>query len=195
MADLINARFVLGISPENAEICAALGLPAAQIDDPTLITADVVVVVASTKNGIDPKVVAQWHNFRELYVPTIVAVIDFEDGDVDFEDMSAIVGKMLEPVLTPYLVLHADTGEPTALINLEDQMITDYSNSKVNKITSDAEHRELVLEFKEELNSALDEGGWDQFVQGLIIPAIPLILKNKLGIAEIKHFLDLIPTR
>ena len=59
MADLINARFVLGISAENAEICAALGLPAAQIDDPTLITADVVVVVASTKNGIDPKVVAQ----------------------------------------------------------------------------------------------------------------------------------------
>jgi hypothetical protein len=74
-------------------------------------------------------------------------------------------------------------------------MITDYSNSKVNKITSDAEHRELVLEFKEELNTALNEGGWDQFVQGLIIPAIPLILKNKLGIAEIKHFLDLIPTR
>jgi hypothetical protein len=109
--------------------------------------------------------------------------------------MSAIVGKMLEPVLTPYLVLHADTGEPTALINLEDQMITDYSNAKVSKISSDVEHRELVLEFKEELHNALTEGGWDQFVQGLIIPAIPLILKNKLGIAEIKHFLDLIPTR
>jgi hypothetical protein len=155
----------------------------------------VVVVIASAKTGIDSNVVKNWATFRELYIPTIVAVIDFEDGDVDFEDMSAIVGKMLEPVLTPYLVLHADTGEPTALINLEDQMITDYSNSKVNKITSDAEHRELVLEFKEELNTALNEGGWDQFVQGLIIPAIPLILRNKLGIAEIKHFLDLIPTR
>ena len=195
MTDLINARFILGISPENEQISTLLGLPSANIDDPTLITADVVVIVASAKTGIDSKLVSQWHTFRELYIPTIVAVIDFEDGDVDFEDMSAIVGKMLEPVLTPYLVLHADTGEPTALINLEDQMITDYSNSKVNKITSDAEHRELVLEFKEELNTALNEGGWDQFVQGLIIPAIPLILRNKLGIAEIKHFLDLIPTR
>ena len=195
MTDLINARFVLGISPENAEICAALGLPAAQIDDPTLITADVVVVVASTKTGIDPKVIAQWHNFRELYVPTIVAVIDFEDGDVDFEDMSAIIGKMLEPVLTPYLVLHADNGQPTALINLEDQMITDYSTASVTQLASDTEHRELILEFKNELHNALVEGGWDQFVQGLIIPAIPLITKNKLGIAEIKRFLDLIPTR
>jgi len=130
-----------------------------------------------------------------LYVPTIVAVIDFEDGDVDFEDMSAIVGKMLEPVLTPYLVLHADNGQPTALINLEDQMITDYSTAAVSQLASDTEHRELILEFKEELNNALIEGGWDQFVQGLIIPAIPLMIKNKLGIAEIKRFLDLIPTR
>lgn len=195
MDDLINARFILGISADNESISAALGLPAAQIDDPALITSDVVVVIASAKTGIDSTVVKNWATFRELYIPTIVAVIDFEDGDVDFEDMSAIVGKMLEPVLTPYLVLHADTGEPTALINLEDQMITDYSNSKVNKIISDAEHRELVLEFKEELNTALNEGGWEQFVQGLIIPAIPLILKNKLGVAEIKHFLDLIPTR
>ena len=30
---------------------------------------------------------------------------------------------------------------------------------------------------------------------GMIIPAIPLMVKNKLGVAEIKRFLDLIPTR
>jgi hypothetical protein len=179
MADLINARFVLGISPENQQISALLGLPTANIDDPTLITADVVVVVA----------------FRELYRPPRGAVLDFEDGDVDFEDMSAIVGKMLEPVVTPYLVLHADNGEPTALINLEDQMITDYSNDKAAKIPSDSEHKELILEFKEELHNSLIEGGWDQFSAGLIIPAIPLLPKNKLGVAEIKRFLDLIPSR
>ena len=195
MDNLINARFILGISPGQEMVCAALGLPAAQIDDPALITSDVVVIVASAKIGIDPKVVAQWSTFRELYIPTIVAIIDFADGDVDFEDMSAIVGKMLEPVLTPYLVLHADDGAPTAVINLEDQMITDYSGKKSAKLQSDAEHRELILEFKEELHTALTEGGWDQFVQGLIIPAIPLMLENKLGITEIKRFLDLIPTR
>ena len=195
MRNLINARFILGISPENEQIGAVLGLPVAEIDDPTLITADVVLVVASAKNGIDSKVLSNWPTFRELYIPTIVLVIDFEDGDVDFEDMSAIVGKMLEPVLTPYLVLHADDGQPTALINLEDQMITDYSSGKITQIPSDSEHRELILEFKEELASALSEGGWEQFVQGLVIPAIPFIIRNKLGVAEVKRFLDLIPTR
>ncbi|MEY3163526.1 MAG: hypothetical protein RI887_350 [Actinomycetota bacterium] len=152
-------------------------------------------IVASAKNGIDSKVLSNWPTFRELYIPTIVLVTDFEDGDVDFEDMSAIVGKMLEPVLTPYLVLHADDGQPTALINLEDQMITDYSSGKITQIPSDSEHRELILEFKEELASALSEGGWEQFVQGLVIPAIPFIIRNKLGVAEVKRFLDLIPTR
>ena len=195
MSNLINARFILGISAENEQIGAVLGLPVAEIDDPTLITADVVLVVASAKNGIDSKVLSNWPTFRELYIPTIVLVIDFEDGDVDFEDMSAIVGKMLEPVLTPYLVLHADDGQPTALINLEDQMITDYSSGKITQIPSDSEHRELILEFKEELASALSEGGWEQFVQGLVIPAIPFIIRNKLGVAEVKRFLNLIPTR
>lgn len=195
MGDLINARFILGISPENQKISTLLGVATSKIDDPLLITADVVVVVASTKTGIDPKVVAQWHTFRELYIPTIVAVIDFEDGDVDFEDMSAIIGKMLEPVVTPYLVLHADDGQPTALINLEDQMITDYSTSTVIKIPSQSEHQDLISEFKEELANSLLEGGWGQFTAGLIIPAIPLILDNKLGVAEIKGFLDLIPSR
>jgi hypothetical protein len=183
------------MSPENEQIAAVLGLPVAEIDDPTLITADVVLVVASAKNGIDSKVLSNWPTFRELYIPTIVLVTDFEDGDVDFEDMSAIVGKMLEPVLTPYLVLHADDGQPTAVINLEDQIITDYSTDKVARIPSDSEHRELIIEFKEELASALSEGGWEQFVQGLVIPAIPFIPRNKLGIAEVKRFLDLIPTR
>jgi len=195
MADLINARFLLGNSAENQQISQLLGVATAKIDDPLLITADVVVVVASAKSGIDPKVVEQWHTFRELYIPTIVAVIDFEDGDVDFEDMSAIIGKMLEPVVTPYLVLHADNGEPTALINLEDQIITDYSTKAAVNIASDSEHRELILEFKEELENALLEGGWDQFTSGLIIPAIPLMPKNRLGVSEIKRFLDLIPSR
>jgi len=60
---------------------------------------------------------------------------------------------------------------------------------------SEAFNAEVQNEFKEELHNALVEGGWDQFVQGLIIPAIPLMVKNKLGVAEIKRFLDLIPTR
>jgi hypothetical protein len=193
MSSLINARFILGISPESSRVANALGLPTAEIDDPALITADVVVVVASVKNGIDPKVSNAWGNFREFYIPAIVVVIDFETGDVDFEDMSAVIGKMLEPVLTPYLVLHADNGFPSGVINLEDQIITDYSLGKSSQLPSEPEHRELILEFKQELAASLLEGGWDQFVQGLVIPAIPIVFENNLGIAEVKRFLNMIP--
>ena len=91
MDNLINARFILGISPGQEMICAALGLPAAQIDDPVLITSDVVVIVASAKTGIDPKVVAQWSTFRELYIPTIVAIIDFADLPISLPRAWALV--------------------------------------------------------------------------------------------------------
>jgi hypothetical protein len=95
--------------------------------------------------------------------------------------------------LTPYLVLHADDGFPSGVINLEDQIITDYSLGKSSQLPSEPEHRELILEFKQELAASLLEGGWDQFVQGLVIPAIPLVLEINLGIAEVKRFLNMIP--
>jgi hypothetical protein len=65
----------------------------------------------------------------------------------------------------------------------------------VANLPSEKEHRELIMEFKEELDNSLQEGGWDQFIAGLIIPAIPLMTSNKLGVAEIKRFLNLIPSR
>jgi hypothetical protein len=98
--------------------------------------------------------------------------------------MSAIVGKMLEPVVTPYLVLHADNGDPTALINLENLKFTNYSNNQIIQQDSDPEHQELVADFADELKVTLQEGGWEQFVQGLIVTAIPVVVENKLGLAE-----------
>ena len=109
--------------------------------------------------------------------------------------MSAILGRMLEPVVTPYLVLHADDGKAVGLINLENLKVTDYSTENGLERESDPEHKELVKEFTEELKESLVEGGWEQFVQGLIIPAIPLKLENSLGVKEIKRFLNMIPSR
>ena len=193
MSNLINARYLLGEHPEKMQIANLLGL--AEIDILPTSEAEVVVVLASAKNGIDQQILSGWQGFREGYVPVIVVVLDFDDGDVDFEDMSAIVGKMLEPVVTPYLVLHADDGKAVGLIDLETLQVTDYSTKQGVVRESDPEHKELVKEFAEELKSALIEGGWEQFIQGLIIPAIPLKLDNSLGVYEIKRFLNLIPSR
>ena len=193
MSNLINARYLLGKHPEKMQIANLLGL--AEIDQLPTSDAEVVVILTSTKNGVDQEILSNWQTFREGYVPVIIVVLDFDQGEVDFEDMSAILGKMLEPVVTPYLVLHADDGKAVGLINLESLQVTDYLTENGLERESDPEHKELVKEFAEELKDALVEGGWEQFVQGLIIPAIPLRLENSLGINEIKKFLNLIPSR
>lgn len=193
MSNLINARYLLGKHPEKMQVANLLGL--AEIDHLPTSDAEVVVILTSTKNGVDQEILSNWQSFREGYVPVIIVVLDFDDGEVDFEDMSAILGKMLEPVVTPYLVLHADDGKAVGLINLESLRVTDYSRENGLERESDPEHKELVKEFAEELKDALVEGGWEQFVQGLIIPAIPLKLENSLGVNEIKRFLNLIPSR
>jgi hypothetical protein len=193
MSNLINARFIVGNHPQKKQIAQLLGLLESEDLPPS--DAELVVVLASTKSGIDQAITSQWQSFRESYVPVIIAIIDLDNNEVDFEDMSAIVGKILEPVVTPYLVLHADNGAIAAVINLESLQITDYSLGIGIAKDSDPEHKELVKDFADELSTSLIEGGWEQFVQGLIVPAIPLHLDNNLGVAEIKRFLDLIPSR
>jgi len=193
MSNLINARFLLGEHPEKKQIAKLLGLEI--IEALPSSDAEVVVILASAKTGVDQQIISSWQSFREGYVPALIVVLDFEDGEVDFEDMSAILGKMLEPVVTPYLVLHAEDGRGVGLINLESLQVTDYSTKNGIERDSDPEHKELVKEFAEELKEALLEGGWEQFIQGLIIPAIPLNLENSLGVIEIKRFLNLIPSR
>jgi hypothetical protein len=193
MSNLINARFLLGQHPEKKQIAKLLGLEI--IEALPSSDAEVVVILASAKTGVDQQIISSWQSFREGYVPALIVVLDFEDGEVDFEDMCAILGKMLEPVVTPYLVLHAEDGRGVGLINLESLQVTDYSTTNAIERDSDPEHKELVKEFAEELKEALHEGGWEQFIQGLIIPAIPLNLENSLGVIEIKRFLNLIPSR
>jgi len=193
MPNLINARYLVGEHSLKALLADQLALTTSDVFPDA--EAEVVVIIASAKDGISQNLINDWASFRESYIPAIVLILDFETGEVDFEDMSAIVGKMLEPVVTPYLVLHADNGDPTALINLEDLKISNYSDNQRVQQDSDPEHRELVAEFADELRLSLQEGGWEQFVQGLIVPAIPMIHKNNLGLAELKRFLDLIPSR
>jgi hypothetical protein len=193
MSNLINARFLVGDHPQKKQIAQLLGLQESK--ELPQSDAELVVVLASTQSGIDQALTSQWQSFRESYVPVIITVVDLDNHEVDFEDMSAIVGKMLEPVVTPYLVLHADDGAIAAVINLESLQISDYSTGVGTSKESDREHKELVKDFADELSTSLIEGGWEQFVQGLIVPAIPLHLENNLGVAEIKRFLNLIPSR
>jgi hypothetical protein len=189
------------ISQKNGEPAAiaivGFGVPelAAALDREMLPVerAQVLIIVASAVTGFTPGAIEAWNQAREIYLPTLIAIAELEDSELDFEDMAAIAGKTLEPVLTPYLVLHSDEGFPTALIDLRNLAITDYSLGLKRTIPSEPEHKELVAEFATEYAEAIEIAGEDGFEQGLLFPAIPISLHIKLGVAEITEYLDRIP--
>jgi hypothetical protein len=107
--------------------------------------------------------------------------------------MAAIAGRILDPVVTPYLVLHLDDGTPIALIDLITQQIIDYSEADISVRNSDHEHQEVIAEFRDEYIEALEAAGEDAFENALLYPALPWIIGSKLGLAEIALFLHRVP--
>jgi hypothetical protein len=125
----------------------------------------------------------------------MVLISELSNGETDFDDMSAIAGRMLDPVQTPYLVLHDDSGNPTALIDLETLKLSDYSSGTRVARDSEPEHKVLVFEFRKEFLEATEEFGQNSFEEALSFPAIPFIPANGLGSFEIATFLNKLPSR
>ncbi len=176
--------------PGSEDLASALALSPQPLDE-----ADVAIFCVSAVDGFAPGMTEDWQRAREIYLPSIVAIVDLEKSEIDFEDMSAIVGKTLDPVITPYLVLHSDEGIPTAVISLETQLITDYTLGLKRTIESDPEHKELVAEFREEFLEQIESAGDEPFANALVFPAIPTAIHIKLGLAEILEWLRKIPSR
>jgi hypothetical protein len=106
-----------------------------------------------------------------------------------------VANRVFTQLVTPYLVLHDDGGEPTALIRLSDLQIIDYSTSPATTRASDPEHEELVHEFRQEYleqTSEMDEGA---FAAGIIFPAIPINLIKRIGVDVVQGYIDLLPSR
>jgi len=178
---------VAGIGQRAQSIVAALGLTSAPME-----SADLALFMVGAKDGIDADGVTAWNQAREIYLPSIVVVDQLLDSEIDFDDMSAIAGRMLDPVVTPYLVLHSDEGSPIALIDLDTLKLSNYSLGKREVTESDPEHKVLVFEFRKEYLEALEAAGEGAFEQGLLYPAIPYLSENNLGLEEIAHYARLI---
>lgn len=191
MSDLIPRVAIIG--KDGATLGAALGVGNVPLEE-----ADLALFIVSAVDGIVRTDNDLWAVARELYIPSIVVINDLSGtGEIDFEDMSAIAAKMLDPVVTPYLVLHEDSGEPAALIELSTLKIRDYTTGECVVGESDAEHKELVAEFVEEYVAAVEDAGDGAFENGMIFPAIPFIPKKNIGITEIKNYfplLNLVPS-
>jgi hypothetical protein len=98
--------------------------------------------------------------------------------------------RVFDQLITPFLVLHGDKGEPIALINLENLEITDYSASPAVTRESEPEHHELVSEFREEYLAEIEAAGDGAFAAGLVFPAVPIVISNGLGIDVVKNYIS-----
>ncbi len=174
----------------STELASALSLTSLPLKE-----ADVAVFLVSAQSGIVRADSDQWSLARELYIPSIVVITDLSaENETDFEDMSAIASRILDPVVTPFLVLHSDSGTPAALIDLDSLMITDYTTMPAVIKESETEHRDLIGEFRTDYLDAVEAAGEGAFENGLLFPAIAWVPESALGINEIKNYLQRIPT-
>jgi hypothetical protein len=166
-----------------------------QIIPSDLNDSDAAVFLISANVGPTDSDKEFWVQARELYIPSLVLITDFESGEIDFDDMAAITGRVFDPVLTPYLVLHGDDGSPVALIELETLKLYDYSHGAREIKPSDSEHQELVKEFAAEFHEKIDEFGPTGFQDALLFPAIPYLSKLNMGKIEALEYLAQLPAR
>lgn len=187
MPNLIYSRKVAIIGAKSAELALELHLLPSDLD-----SCDVALFLVSASAGIVSADLEKWRSARELYIPSLIVICDLNSSEIDFEDMTAIAGKMLDPVVTPYLVLHNDLGAPAALINLESLRITDYSEGVKAERDADPEHIELVAEFREEYLEDLAGAGEESFAAGLLFPALPWVEGTRIGLDQILEYLEAI---
>jgi len=190
MSDLITRGLHVHVVGEGSQILAArLGIAPVPLPH-----ADCAIFVVSAKNGIIRADSDKWLEARDLYIPSIVVISDLSaQNETDFEDMTLIAGRILDPVVTPFLVLHLDDGSPIALIDLMTYEIRDHSTAQPTIRESEPEHREVISEFRVEYIEAVEAAGEDAFENGLLFPAIPWVAENDLGLQEISEYLNAIP--
>jgi len=178
------------VGKSSGEIANYLGISPCELN-----ASDAAIFIVSALDGISPEDIQTWNEARELYIPSLILITELTNGETDFDDMSAIAGRMLDPVQTPFLVLHDDSGHPIALIDLDTLKLSDYSTGNRIERDSDPEHKVLVFEFRKEYLEAIEEFGESGFQDGLSFPAIPFIPSNGLGSFEILTLLNKLPSR
>jgi hypothetical protein len=97
---------------------------------------------------------------------------------------------VLNQLVTPFLVLHADDGSPAALISLDDLTVRNYVQGIPVLSESESEHRELVADFQKEYKEVLAQVGDGAFSAGLLFPAIPINLDSGIGIDVLFSYLN-----
>lgn len=164
------------------------------VTDTPLADSDLAIFAINPSAGIDQSTIENWSALDDFQIPRIVVVNGLDGHEQDFEDAVMIANRVFDQLVTPYLVLHGETGEPAALIRLQDLQIIDYATQPPTMRDSEPEHEELVREFREEyleLTSEMDEGA---FGAGILFPAIPINIEKGIGVDIVKGFIATLPS-
>jgi translation elongation factor EF-G len=151
---------------------------------------DLAIFAINPAAGIDQETIALWQALSDYQLPRLVVVNELDGSDSDFDDAVLLANRVFDFLVTPYLVLHSDSGEPTALIDLESLQIIDYTTKPISRRDSDPEHKDLVAEFRSEYLEAIEDAGEDAFEAGLLFPAIPVVISKGIGIDIVKSLIE-----
>ena len=149
-----------------------------------------VILAFSAVDGAPNSLIDVWDEIANYQIPRAIVITKIDQLDADFDEGVLIARRMFGEGVTPYLVLHADSGEPCALINLEDLTIRDYSSGSLAIRESDDEHKTLVKEFREEFLQEISELEGARFTTGLFVPVIPFSGQLGIGVTEILQYID-----
>lgn len=161
--------------------------------DPTP-DSDLAIFAINPSAGIDTSTIAMWSALDDFQIPRLVVVNGLDGHEMDFEDAVMVANRVFDQLVTPYLVLHDDLGEPVALIRLQDLQILDYSTTPPTLRHGDPEHEELIRDFREEFFEQMSEMDEGAFAAGIIFPAIPINIQKGIGVDVVRSYIDLLPT-
>lgn len=173
-------------SAEPASVAAAFS---GVVSDQPNAEADLAIFAIDPSAGIDQETIDNWTQLDDFQTPRLVVVTGLEKQEADFDDAVMIANRVFDQMLTPYLVLHDDSGLPIALISLQDLTIINYASNPPTSVASEPEHQTLVQEFRDEYLEQLISSGEDAFQAGLLFPAIPLWIEKGIGVDIVENYI------
>lgn len=191
--DAVKSINIYGhISAQPEQMAQVFGAKVATTVDPSC---DVAIFAINPAAGIDNETINIWREFDELQTPRLIVVTVLDGMELDFDDAVMVANRVFDQTVTPYLVLHGDTGSPIGTISLIDYKTTDYSTHPPTVADADEELRGVVEEFRDEYLERIEEMEDGAFSAGILFPAIPVNLTNKLGVDLVEKYLAELPSR
>ena len=155
---------------------------------------DVAIFLINPSAGIDNPTIEVWRKFDEYQTPRMVLVTVLDGMEMDFDDAVLVANRVFDPLVTPYLVLHGESGSPIGTISLTDLTTRDYTNQPPLIGESDPELQELVKDFREEFLDQMVEMEDGAFAAGILFPALPVNPANGMGLDIARDYLNQLPS-